>query len=237
MHAHSPTLVLATLLALGGIGADAVSAAEPAATGANKAPSTDAAATTVTYRPPLRGAPLSRVGGGTRSIQAEDLQVEVLAPEHTGLSLNAQPALYWYASRAITAPVEFSLVRPGVPEPVLEVTLEGPFEAGLHTVDLADHGVALAPDVDYEWYVSVVFDPAQRSSDVTAGAGVRHVLASGEFAVAGEDGSGAAYAAAGLWYDALEVLSAQAATEPAARSARTALLRQVGLEKAADDLE
>lgn len=236
MCPKSLLLCLTTLLALTSLGPNDALAADPPATAAKRQTATSSA--TVTYRPPLRGAPLSRVGGGTRSVQAEDLQVEVLAPEHTGLSLKAQPVLYWHASKAITATVEFSLVKPDVPEPVLEVELKGPFDAGLHAVDLSQHGVTLAPDVDYEWYVSVVFDPAQRSNDVTAGAGVRHVLANGEFASlgGGADASGAAYAAAGLWYDALGTLSVRAASETAAREARVELLRQVGLAEAAASL-
>ncbi len=194
----------------------------------------------IAYQPPLRGAPVSRVGGGTRSIQATDLQIEVLAPEHTGLTLQAQPIFYWFCTRAITAPVEFTLVRPGVPEPVLEVTLPGPFEPGIHVVDLSAHGTALAAELDYEWFISVVFDPAQRSNDVTAGAGIRQVGANDPIrkslpgvAIA----TGAEYAQAGLWYDAVAALSttiAQHPEDPTPREQRTELFRQVGLTAVVD---
>jgi len=194
-----------------------------------------AGAASIAYRPPLRGAPLSRVGGGTRSVQAADLQVEVLAPEHTGLTLREQPVVYWYASGPITTPVEFALVRPNVPEPVLEITLAGPFAAGIHAINLADHGVKLAAETDYEWFVSVVFDPAQRSNDVTAGAGIRLVGPQDPVraSVDATTTDGAAYAQAGLWYDALASLSAVAERDAQARTQRAALLEQVGLAQAA----
>lgn len=181
----------------------------------------------VAYRPPLRGAPLSRIGGGTRSIQARDLEVEVLAPEHTGLTLRVQPVLYWYASKEVTAPVELTIVQPDIAEPLLEVTLDGPFGAGIHAIDLSRYTAKLEPEVDYEWFVSVVFDPAQRSNDVTAGGGIRLLGAGDELRrkLAGDDSAGE-LAAAGVWYDAVEKLSVGDETS---RLMRAALLEQVGL--------
>ena len=192
------------------------------------------------YAPPMRGAPLSRIGGGTRSIQARDLEVQVLAPDHTGLTLKSQPVLYWYASKEITAQVEFTIVRPNVADPVLEVTLPGPFKPGIHAIPLQQLGAALDEEVAYEWFVSVVFDPAQRSSDVTAGAGIR-LVGAGDAVRArftGEEAKAAVedYAAAGIWYDAISNLSEKLASNPAdglAASQRADLLRQVGLAAAA----
>lgn len=189
------------------------------------------------YSPPMRGAPLSRIGGGTRSIQAHDLEVQVLAPDHTGLTLKSQPVLYWYASKEITAPVEFTIVRPNVAEPVLEVTLPGPFKPGIHAIPLERLGAALDEDADYEWFVSVVFDAAQRSSDVTAGGGIR-LVGTGDAVRARFTGDEATavvedYATAGIWYDAIAALSEKLASNPAdalAASQRADLLRQVGLE-------
>ncbi|MGH8598156.1 MAG: DUF928 domain-containing protein [Gammaproteobacteria bacterium] len=219
------------LLTLTGLHADFARAADPA-------PSANAKKSTIAYRPPLRGAPLSRVGGGTRSIRAADLQVEVLAPEDIGFTLQAQPTFFWYCSRAISAPVEFALVRPNVPEPVIEVTLEGPFAAGIHVVDLRDYAAKLEPEVDYEWFISVVFDPAQRSNDVTAGASVRQLGANDGIRSSLPTGTadGVDYAEAGVWYDALAALSANIVSQPTAetpRLQRAELLRQVGLPAAA----
>ncbi len=220
---HKRLMVTALTAAL--LGANAATAAP---VGASKDLAGQVAKPTlVAYKPPLRGAPLSRIGGGTRSIQARDLEIEVLAPEHTGLTLRPQPVLYWFASKSVTAPVEFTLVRPGVPEPLLEVALDGPFEAGIHAIDLSRYVVRLDPEIDYEWFVSVVFDPAQRSSDATAGGGIRLLGADDgrRRQLAGASSAGD-FAQAGVWYDAIASLSAG---DDASRRMRAALLSQVGL--------
>src|SRR5437867_13335867 len=54
------------------------------------------AASAPVYKPPLRGAPGGRVGGGTRGTQERDIFVlSVLAPDHTGLTTREQPSLFW----------------------------------------------------------------------------------------------------------------------------------------------
>ena len=64
--------------------------------------------TTVSYKPPLRGAPLTRVGGGTRGI-GNTLAVNVLAPGETGLTTQEKPTIYWFASQAVDRPVEITI--------------------------------------------------------------------------------------------------------------------------------
>ena len=47
------------------------------------------------YKPPARGKPRTRVGGGVRGGEnAPSLQV--LVPEHIGQTLSDQPSLFWY---------------------------------------------------------------------------------------------------------------------------------------------
>src|SRR5262249_9720599 len=50
------------------------------------------------YKPPLRGAPGGRVGGGTRgSGSVRDVFIlSALAPDHMGLTVAEQPSLYWF---------------------------------------------------------------------------------------------------------------------------------------------
>src|SRR3954464_13273604 len=50
------------------------------------------------YVPPPRGAPTGRIGGGTRGLQA--LPLTALAPNHAGLTISAQPVLYYYTPAA-----------------------------------------------------------------------------------------------------------------------------------------
>lgn len=182
---------------------------------------------TFAYKPPLRGAPATRVGGGTRNVGSRTLTVSVLAPNETGFTTRDKPTVYWYVSESLTGPVELTLtttepLKDAVP-PALEITLQPPISKGVHALRLGDHGVALKPGVEYQWFVAVVTNPAQRSSDVVAGAAIKRV-------------ADAVYAEDGLWYDAIDRLSQQINANPAdqrLRQQRAALLEQVGLREAA----
>ena len=98
------------------------------------------------YQPPLRGAPKTRVTGGTRGEACGS--VMVLAPEQTGLTVSEQPTLYWYLGQPTACPVEVTLIDEQSTEPLLEVNLGPTAEAGIHSFDLADHRVRLEWDVE-----------------------------------------------------------------------------------------
>ncbi|HSF01684.1 MAG TPA: DUF928 domain-containing protein, partial [Solirubrobacterales bacterium] len=121
------------------------------------------------YKPPLRGAPRGRIGGGTRGVGTETLVLSVLAPDHPGQTASEQPSLYWYISSPTAFPVELTLMDPRGTDPLLEAKVPGPIKAGLQRFDLAAHGVRLEPGVPYRWYVAVVLDADRRSKDVLAG--------------------------------------------------------------------
>ena len=78
--------------------------------------STSPSESTFVYNPPLRGAPSRRVGGATRGSGKADFVLNVLAPDQTGLTTQAQPILYWYASGPSTTSVELTVIaqRAGV---------------------------------------------------------------------------------------------------------------------------
>jgi hypothetical protein len=192
------------------------------------------------YTPPLRGAPASRVGGGTRSAGAAHLVLEVVAPDHTGLTGTAQPTLYWYASETVSAPLEFTLIATDAEKPLVERTLPPVRGAGIHAIPLDTLGATLKPGTEYQWFVSVVSDPAQRSRDVTAGGTIRLRAADGALRsqVAKVDPLQAPllYAQAGYFYDAVDGLSRLIAKNPddaGLRAQRAALLEQVGLGQVA----
>ncbi|HQX58897.1 MAG TPA: DUF928 domain-containing protein [Burkholderiaceae bacterium] len=193
----------------------------------------------IVYKPPMRGAPARRVGGATRGASDKDMVVNVLAPEQTGLTTKAQPILYWYASKSVSASIEVTLIADTAELPVLSRNLTVT-QAGVHAVDLSQYGITLAPDTDYEWFVSVVQDPTQRSKDVTSGGTIRRVAidpaVQAKVAAAGDREVPGIYADAGIWYDAIASLSGQIERNPAdkvLRSRRAALLDQIGLTAAA----
>ena len=210
----------------------------PVAVGAENT-ATTTAATGFVYKPPMRGAPASRVGGGSRGGSVGDFVLNVLAPDHTGVTTQAQPTLYWYASGPSIAKLEVTVIADAAELPVLSQNINLA-SGGVQSFDLAKHGVILKPDTEYEWYVSVVPDPNQRSQDITSGGTIRRVspdaAVQARVAAVGERQAPMIYAEAGLWYDAIEALSHLIELHPGdagLHAQRAALLDQVGLPAAA----
>jgi len=188
-------------------------------------PANDSAA--FSYKPPLRGAPATRVGGGTRSLGSRTFTVSVLAPNETGLTTRDKPTIYWYVSETLNSPVELTLTTTDpvkdAATPSLEIMLQPPISKGVHALRLADHGITLKPGVEYQWFVAVVTNPAQRSGDIIAGGAIERL-------------AGAGHARDGVWYDTIDQLSQLISANPAnprLRQQRAALLEQVGLREAA----
>ncbi len=194
----------------------------------------------LSYKAPLRGAPATRVGGATRSGEATSMTLSVLAPDHTGYTVQDKPTIYWYVSKAITSPVELTVTAPEAIEPLLELTLTPPIKEGIHALRLTDHGIALKPEVEYQWFVAVVTNPDERSKDILAGGSIQRVAASESVRTklneVGEIMWPAVYAESGLWYDAVDEISRLIQANPAdggLRAQRASLLAQVGLAQAA----
>jgi hypothetical protein len=196
---------------------------------------------TPVYQPPLRGTTAGgRIGGGTRGTGEQSITMSVLAPEHPGLTVSAQPRLYWYVSENVDIPAELTVVDKHSADPLLELSVAAPIQRGIHALDLEQQGIRLEPGVRYEWYVALVVDPQQRSNDIVAGGEIEFVSPAadleGNLASAGEGSGPVIYAEAGIWYDAIDAVSlliAQNPTDAARREQRAALLDQVGLGQAA----
>jgi hypothetical protein len=171
------------------------------------------------------------------------LAVNVLAPGDTGYTTQEKPTIYWFASQPIDKPVEITITSTeslqDAATPVFEITLQPPIAKGIHAFRLADHGIALKPGVEYQWFVAVVRNPAQRSNDVLAGGTIKRVTDSpvqAQLKQASPAQAAALYAEAGIWYDAIDQLSRQISADQSnreLRERRAALLEQVGLREAA----
>jgi Domain of Unknown Function (DUF928) len=216
----------------------------PRPTETRPAPSMTAPATTPpapVYKPPLVGAPGGRVGGGTRGTGREVFVLSVLAPDHTGLTINEQPTLYWFISASASSPVALTVVDPRATRPVLEVTVPAPVRPGVHLIRLADHAVKLASGVAYRWYVAVVPDPDRRSKDILAGGTIERVERpaglDAKLTQTAKAQLPAIYGEAGLWYDAVQAISElidATPNDPGLRKQRSAMLVQVGLPDVGD---
>jgi len=199
-------------------------------------PGTRIALNPIAFQIPNRGAPKARIGGATRSAGTDSLpRIEALVPEEPGLTLRGQPVLYWYLADATDARIDFVLLRLDPMKTLVDTRLPRPAQAGVQRLDLARYGVTLEPGVSYQWLVKLVPNPDDRSYDRVVGGGIERVAADSDL----EDklaapGASQPYllAEAGIWYDAVDVLSRNIEAEPGNRSLwnqRAALFQQVGL--------
>ena len=193
------------------------------------------------YRPPMRGAPAARIGGGTRGIGDKTLELVVLAPDHTGLTTKEQPTLYWYASEPVQAQLEVTLINDESIDPQLEQTLTTQAKAGIHSFDLSSTRARLKPGMEYRWFVSAIADKEQRSNDIVASGTIQRIEPdenlSSRIAAADKGSLANIYAEAGIWYDTVDAISQRINETPdnsALVEQRAALLEQVGLQAAAD---
>ncbi len=184
------------------------------------------------YNPPLRGAPTSRVGGASRGPENGGLALIVLAPESTGLTSHAQPTLYWYSSKGLSAPLEFTLNDEHSIKPLVDLKVTAP-RPGIHALRL---NYTLKPEVEYEWSIAAVADPNQRASDTIASGTLKRVQLPAtlvdQLKRASKRELPFLYAQEGFWYDAVATLSEQIDANPADRDLleqRAALLAQVKL--------
>lgn len=192
------------------------------------------------YVPPSLGMPGGRVGAGTRSA-GRQYSIQVLAPDHVGLTTATQPTLYWYLASPTGARIDLTIRNGDAVEPVLDRPLRGPFTAGVHAVRLADYEVSLEPGKSYQWFVAVVPDPEKRSSDFVSGAWIRPdappAALRQRLETTPPERAVFVYAQSSLWYDAIASVSERIAVAPhdgSLRAQRAALLEQVGLSEVAD---
>jgi len=224
-----------------GTGAGKEKAPGSPGTGADQKKVTTADSTPV-YKPPLRGSPGGRVGGGTRGASLEaPVSLSVLVPDHVGLTLQSQPRLYWFISRKPAHPIEFTITEKDAVKPLMEARLKPLEKAGIQCIRLADHGIQLRPNVLYKWFVAVVTDPDRRSRDILSGGMIEVVSASPDLSARLNQAPKAkqpfVLAEEGLWYDALAGVSERIDAAPkdlSLRKQRAALLDQVGLNEAAE---
>jgi hypothetical protein len=194
------------------------------------------------YRPPLRGAPVGRLGGGSRGAGSEMPVIVALVPEHVGLTVQEQASVYWYLSKSTDHFVEFTLIDDQSIQPILEKRFGPPVQSGIHRVRLADDDVSLLPGKQYRWFVALVSDPEHRAKDIIAGGGIELVALPetirSRLSRADKTEAPGIYAEAGIWYDALTAISTLIDATPrdaALRGKRAFLLEQVGLSDVSRD--
>ena len=204
------------------------------------------------YTPPKTSEGGKRIDGdgGSRGPDVKLPNITVLAPKEAAVTTSEQPSLFWFQAGPMpekvikTARIEVTLLDPKNPKPLLKVTspLSGDKQAGsgLRRVALGKQKVSLQPGVNYKWTVALIPDPANRSQDVVTSASIQRIEPSKELAAALKTAApgdkAAVYAQNGVWYDAVEAITAQIDKEPKngdLRKQRGELLKQGGLKDAA----
>jgi len=187
------------------------------------------------YKPPPRGAPGGRVSGASRGTIKVTLPlptVELLAPDgHAGLTANPAPTLYFFVSQPVTWPTQFTISAPARANPLVEVNLPAPRQAGIYAIRTANYHVRLEPGVNYTWSVSVILNPKARSRDIVASASLVRIPADPSIDSALRSASrsqrAVLLARVGLWYDAVDAAADLQAFDR--HAALDALMDEVGL--------
>jgi hypothetical protein len=228
---------------------------QPAAAGDAKPPTTAPANPTTAparpkfvlkYRPVVtetssrREVGLARAGRGAE--EKDPPAVHVLAPDGAGTTTREQPTLYWYISEPTRRKVRLSLTPlndkgagPRFPKPALSVELNGVEKPGIQAFALSNakgadgSPVKLEKGGRYRWVVIVVMSDTERAKNPYAGCTVSRVDAPASLTAASAEGAqaAAAYAEAGVWYDALAALQHAIESDPndtVLRAARRELL-------------
>jgi hypothetical protein len=194
------------------------------------------------YAPPKKLIPRARVGGEMRGTDGSDPEVQPLAPDHVGFTVEKAPTINWFLSKPTTHRVTFTLTDSRVIRPVFEGPIPTPKEPGIHAIRLKDLGLTLETDVQYRWYVSVERDHDSRSRDIVAGGVIERCeltecLQDRPTRLSCSMQSVKDNAKNGLWYDAMACLCGLIDLTPTdiqLRKLRITLLRDIGLSGVAE---
>ena len=162
------------------------------------------------YKPPKGiGAPGGRVGGSSRG--ERPLTLFALVPNHLGLTINAQPTLYWYLSNPAPYPLILTINHEKQVIPIVETLLRTTSKPGIHSVPLKAFNITLELDTEYRWFVSMTVNPESQSKDIVAGGIIKRIAPTSQLTQqlkeAKPEHLTAIYSEAGLWYDALASIS------------------------------
>ncbi len=192
------------------------------------------------YKPPMRGAPGSRMGGGTRGEGEESFFLSVLVPSHTGFTTKYSPTLYWYLSKPVSKRIEFTLNDEELGETLIRTEISAD-RGGIQRLDLSDYKLGLSPKKEYSWFVTIIIDSEQPSKNIFSGGGIQYVEPSKALGekLAGKTGTDIPliYAQEGIWYDALAELSQLIEGNPKDKTLyaqRNSLINEIGLHEVAE---
>ncbi len=169
--------------------------------GAGTLSSSNGNSTAATFVPPSDGPPAGRVGAGTRETEALDNGlIKLIVPAGGGKTANGSPTLVWAFSQNVDGELRLELSEARSQKPWLTFRETGQWKAGLTGLSLADFGIAMTKGQILHWKMS--FLPADGSGPEPAvGSFVEFISTDPPQADAAS--AMRAFAASGLWFDAL----------------------------------
>lgn len=178
---------------------------------------------------------------GTRTIVdehepgEEPLYLSVLSPDHIGLTMFEQPALFWFIAQLTSQPVDVMITDEGNTQRLLDVRMLPPIRPGIHKVELKDYGIRLQPNMTYQW--KIILRGNTPGEDHTTSGWIMRIAPPAQVAAlihlpSITSISPRPLVEAGLWYDAIWTLSERIQSQPTDTTSltqRADLFEQVGL--------
>ncbi len=189
----------------------------------------------LSYQPPSPSAEGKRIVVNRQETGTDNVFLTVLSPNHIGLTIFEQPALFWFIDTHSDHPVDVIITDENNTQLLLDVRMLPPIRPGIHKVDLKDYGIKLHPDTPYQWKV-MLQGATQGESLMTRGWVMRINPPSHLVTIPDQPSIQTApldqLVEAGLWYDAFWALSERIQSEPLNGpdlEQRASLLEQIGL--------
>jgi hypothetical protein len=226
-------------VALGTISAVSTAADHPQ--GATVSPVRDPviAQSRITYKPPLSDDSRDAINGSARDTSEETTGLQVLAPDHVGITTQSQPTLYWYTSTPRAVRLEVTRIDKGKTRTLLKVEPDSNKVAGIQQLDLGEHNISLQPGVVYQWSVALVTDESSPLKKLLSRGDIKRIEPGEGLTSRIKRSKGTrlanVYASEGIWYDALQTISSMIDKSPEDKglvAIRRSLLEQAGLNTA-----
>ncbi len=199
---------------------------------ATKPPSMENA---LSYHAPNLPSPAIRVVVNESQPGQEPFYLSVLSPDHIGLTMFEQPALFWFIAYPTSQAVDVMITDESNTQSLLDVRMLPPIQPGIHKIDLKDYGIRLQLNTTYQW--KIILQGLNPGESHTTSGWIMRVSPPANVATLANLPSINAIPTeplldAGLWYDAIWALSERLHTDPTDTLAliqRANLFEQVGL--------
>lgn len=198
-------------------------------------PVTTMPAPSLPYQQPSLSSSGKRLIVDNQETGKDPIFLSVLSPDHIGLTIFEQPALFWFIANPTDHPVDVMITDENNTHMLLDVRILPPIRPGIHKVELKDYGIKLQPNTTYQWKI-MLQGATQGESLVTSGWIMRINPPSNLVTIPDQPTMQTApleqLVEAGLWYDAFWALSERIQSDSLNGpylEQRASLLEQVGL--------